>query len=153
MIGVGNAWRGDDAAGLEVVRRLRGRSTLSVTIVELSGEATELLDAWSAADWVVVIDAVTSGAPAGTLHRLDAADGPLPAHLFSHSTHGWGVAQAIELGRSLGRLPSRLTVWGIESRVFDAGRTLSPAVERAVDAVTEQLAAALAPRIGGPPRA
>ena len=43
VIGVGNALRADDEAGLQVVRRLRAGT--GVDIREQSGEATALLDA------------------------------------------------------------------------------------------------------------
>ncbi len=136
LIGAGNAWRGDDAAGLHLVQRLRRRLP-GVRALELSGEAAELLEAWRESELVVVVDAVSSGAPAGTLHRFDATAEPLPARLLTRSTHGWGVAQAIELGRALGRLPRRLIVYGIEGQDFQFGQTLSPAVERALEEAVE----------------
>ena len=140
LIGIGNAWRGDDAAGLHLVRRLQPRlEALGVRVLELSGEAGELLEAWQGSGLVVVADAVSSGAEAGTLHRYDATAGPLPAQLASPSTHGWGLAQAVELGRALGRLPRRLVVYGIEGEDFLTGRGLTPAVERAVDEAAERL--------------
>ena len=57
------------------------------------------------------------------------------------STHALGVAEAIELGRALGRLPRRLLVFGIEGGSFDAGAGLSPEVERAVGQLTDELRA------------
>jgi hypothetical protein len=50
-------------------------------------------------------------------------------------------AAAIELGRSLGRLPKRIEVYGIEGRRFEAVRGLSPEVRLAVDEVTCELEA------------
>jgi hydrogenase maturation protease len=129
VIGLGNAARGDDAAGLIAARRLGG--------IEHEGDPLALLDVWDGAESVVVIDAVRSGAAAGTIHRLDA-DEPLPAALrTSTSTHAVGLAEAVELARALGRLPARLTVYGIEGERFDAGTGLTPAVSAAVDAVVD----------------
>ena len=45
--------------------------------------------------------------------------------LFRTSTHLLGVAEAVELGRELDRLPQRLTVYGIEGERFDVGEGLS----------------------------
>ena len=145
LIGIGNAWRGDDAAGLHLARRLQPRlETFGVRVLELSGEAGELLEAWQGSELVVVADAVSSGAEAGTLHRYDATAGPLPARLASPSTHGWGLAQAVELGRALGRLPRRLVIYGIEGQDFQTGRGLTPAVERAVGDAAERVSYELA---------
>ena len=129
VIGIGNAARGDDAAGLIVARRLGG--------LEHEGDPVALLDIWRGADVAVVIDAVSSGATPGTIHHFDVTAAPLPAQLRgSSSTHALGLAEAIELGRTLGRLPTRLLVYGIEGERFEAGTELTPAVAAAVDAVT-----------------
>ena len=87
-----------------------------------------------------MIDAVSSGAEAGTIQRLDASVEPLPASLASApSTHAVGLGQAIELGRALGRLPGRLIVYGIEGNTFTAGEELSPRVAEALKSLVEQV--------------
>jgi hydrogenase maturation protease len=43
-----------------------------------------------------------------------------------------GAAEAIELARTLGRLPRRLVVYGIEGASFHPGAPLTPAVADAV---------------------
>ena len=139
VIGIGNAWRRDDAAGLALAGRLRPRLASEARVLELSGEADELLEAWRDSELTVVVDAVASGADPGTIHRFDATAEPLPASLASASSHGWGLAQAVELGRALGRLPGRLIVYGIEGRDFGPGRGLTPAVERAVEEGVERI--------------
>jgi hydrogenase maturation protease len=53
------------------------------------------------------------------------------------------LADVIELARALGRLPARLTGYGIEGGAFELGTGLSPAVEAAVEAVTSRLLADL----------
>ena len=78
-----------------------------------------------------MVDAVSSGAEPGTIHRLDALTERLPAELSRGSTHAFGLAEAVELARALERLPGRLLVFGIEGKRFDAGAGLSPEVEQA----------------------
>ena len=65
--------------------------------------------------------------------------GRLPVELFRHSTHALGVADAVELGRELERLPRRLAVYGIEGERFDAGEGLTPIVEIAVQDLVDEL--------------
>jgi hydrogenase maturation protease len=137
VIGVGNRLRGDDAAGLEIARRLRER-TEGVAVRELEGEGIGLLELWGRARAVILVDTIRSGASVGAIQRLDASAGPLPANLRgSSSTHAVGVAEAIELARTLGRLPARVVVYGIEGRRFDAGAPISPEVQASLDAVSE----------------
>jgi hydrogenase maturation protease len=141
IIGVGNAWRGDDGAGLAVARRLRELSPAEVEVRELEGDATALVEAWSGAEHVVVVDAAESGAPPGTVRRFDARSAPLPVRSLRSSTHAFGVSDAVELARSLGRLPGRLDVYAIEGASFAAGERLSPAVERSVGELVAELSA------------
>jgi hydrogenase maturation protease len=139
VVGIGNEWRRDDAAGLVVARRLRAAAPSGVRVVEREGEPTDLLDTLAGADEAVVVDAVSSGAPPGTIHRLDTADAPLPSSLFGGSTHALGLAEAVELGRALDRLPGRLIVYGVEGRNFSAGQGLGPEVARAAEALAAEL--------------
>jgi hydrogenase maturation protease len=139
VVGVGNAYRGDDAAGLAVAERIRGRVPVGVAVVECEQEPTRLLDAWHAADVALVVDAATSGAPPGTVHRFDTSEGPLPARVFRSSPHAFGVGDAVELARALGRLPGRVVVYGIEGADFTAGAALSAPVEAAVGRVVAEV--------------
>jgi hydrogenase maturation protease len=147
VIGVGNPWRGDDAAGLLAARQLRDLAPPGAEVAELEGEPISLLDAWEGAASVIVVDAVSSGAPVGTVHRVDALSERLPGPLAGPSTHTLGLAEAIELGRALDRLPPGLIVYGIEGERFEAGEGLTPAVEEAVGealaAIVDELQAAV----------
>jgi hydrogenase maturation protease len=138
MIGVGNAYRGDDAVGLAVAERVRARAAeLDVLVCEQ--EPLQLLDAWEQADLALLVDAVSSGAEPGTVHRLDATAEAIPARIFRGSTHAFGVAEVVELGRALGRLPRRLLVYGVEGRAFAAGDELTPAVAEVVEPLVAEL--------------
>jgi hydrogenase maturation protease len=131
IIGIGNEYRGDDAVGLIVARRLRGRLSDSVKVLEQTGDGAALMEAWRCAETVIVIDAVASGAAPGAIHRFDANTRPIPKNAFRCSTHAFGVAEAIELSRALGEFPRSLVVYGIEGKNFAAGVGLSPEVEKA----------------------
>jgi hydrogenase maturation protease len=132
IVGVGNDFRSDDAAGLVVARALRTGVPKNVAVVELDGEATSLLDVWDGCDLAIVVDAVKGNKPPGHLYRFDALVDPPPKELFRYSTHTFGVSAAIELGRALDRLPDRLIVYGIEGDNFGAGEGLTPDVEQTV---------------------
>lgn len=151
VIGVGTTHRGDDGVGLEIARTVQARGC-AATVRELDGEPLSLMEAWRDARTAIVIDAVApvrdGDAPPtpGRIHRFDASDAPLPAvHRGSSSTHGLGLADAVELARAMGQLPRRLIVLGIEGKTFDPGASVTPAVraviEKVADAVQRELEA------------
>jgi hydrogenase maturation protease len=133
LIGIGNRFRRDDAAGLEVVRRLRLTHPPGVVLIEEEGEPASLIESWSTADEALVVDGISSGSEPGRLHRFDVTDAPLPAEIFNPSTHSMGLPEAVELARELDRLPRRLVVYGIEGQTFEAGEGLSDPVQKTVE--------------------
>jgi len=137
VIGVGNAHRGDDAAGIAAARRLAELASDRAVILTETNDAARLVESWKGADAAIILDAVCSGARPGTIHRFDARKRPIPRALLRYSTHGFSVADAIELARALDTLPPRVTVYGIEGSDFQAGAGLSPDVEKAVKRVVE----------------
>ncbi len=141
IIGIGNEYRSDDGAGLIAARRLRTKPGGEIEVLELSGEGTTLMEAWKNADTVILIDAVRSGATAGSIHRIEAHARPLPQSIFHYSSHSFGLAEAVELSRALNRLPRRLIVYGIEGKTFEAGAGLSEEVERAIVAIEDKILA------------
>jgi len=136
VIGLGNEFRHDDAVGLIAARRLRENG---FTAEEYEGDVATLIDRWRGADGLILMDAVSSGAVPGKLHRLDVSASPLPRELFKSSTHALGLAEAIELSRALGTLPSRVLVFGVEARDFTAGVGLSPEVEGVLPVLVEEV--------------
>jgi hydrogenase maturation protease len=133
VIGVGNAWRGDDAVGLLVARRLKEDQLPQVEVAECRGTLTAVREAWKDAAGVIVVDAVVSGGPPGTIHRFDAHGAGIPVELSrSPSSHGWGVAEALALGKVFQELPPFLVIYGIEGQNFGPGQEVSQEVEAAI---------------------
>ncbi len=137
IIGIGNPDRSDDAAGLLVARRLQ---EMGADAQEFTGDPLALIDAWNGAREVILIDTVVSGAAAGAITVWDAGNTPLPPEQFCCSTHAFGIAEAVEIARALGRLPPRLLIYGLEGVRFDIGGPLSPEVGDAVDRLAGDIA-------------
>lgn len=140
IIGIGNDYRGDDGVGLFVARALAARALPGTEVIEQGGDGTALLQAWQDAHAAILIDAVASGGRAGAVRRFVAHAEPIPTHFSSSSSHAFGVAEAIELARSLDQLPRYVIVYGIVGRRFTAGVELSPPVERAARTVVQRVA-------------
>lgn len=139
IIGVGNLYRQDDSAGILAAQRLLAHDQLSVEIVESSGEGADLLELMRDRDEVFIIDAVSSGQSAGFIHRFDIRSQSIPRDTLTGSSHAFGVAEALEMARALGSLPSSCKVYGIAGKSFDFGTELSPGVAGAIDQVVDEL--------------
>ena len=113
-------------------------------MLDCADEPTRLLDRWAGLDLLVVVDAAVTGTRPGTLHRVESSGEPLPRDLRLASTHAVGVADALELGRTLGRAPRRVVVLGLEGERFGMGDDMSPAVQAALDDLVAAALAALA---------
>ena len=147
VIGIGNLDRGDDAAGRAVALALRGRLPGSILLAEESGEATALLARVAGMDRAWLIDACVSSAPPGTLHRIDVTTTALPPGFTGTlSSHGFGLAEAIELARALGQLPRQCVVLGIEASDGHIGAALSPPVATAITGAAKLLIAEITGR-------
>ncbi len=139
VIGVGQRDRGDDAAGPVVAGRVEALHLPGVRVIE-EADPAGLLDDWAGAGLVVVADAVHSGGRPGTVHLLHAAHGPLPGWAAGPSTHAFGLADAVELARALGRLPRELVIVGIEAEHFRPGQPVSRPVAEAIDTAVATIA-------------
>ncbi len=127
VVGLGNGHRGDDAAGLRVAELVRARAP-NVRVLAIEGDPSVLIDAWEGASLTIVIDAI-EGARPGRVHRIEPEHEPVIGRLPSAaSSHAIGLGEVIELARSLGRLPPRMVVFGIEGDSFELGARISAPV-------------------------
>lgn len=148
IIGIGNSMRGDDGIGETVIHQLAHTELAlhehhEIDLLLLDGEGTRLLDAWRGRELVIVVDAVRGGDEPGSIHRVEVGVDPLPPWSRSTSSHGAGLAAAIDLARLLDVLPRELVVFGVEPGDLSMGEGLSPevmaVVPRLVDGILEDL--------------
>jgi hydrogenase maturation protease len=147
VAGIGSTILGDDGVGAHVARRLEHclsakdhPSTGEVAVMELGTAGLTLLDLAEGFDRLIVIDAIMSDAPAGTIHELSGDQVMRSLHLGAG--HDADLPTTISLGRKLlGRhMPERITVLAVEVKSTTVFReTLSPEVEAAIPAVVEKV--------------
>lgn len=125
--------------GILVARKLKRLKSDRLRVMEQNGEGTVLMEAWKGFNNVLIIDAVSSGAIPGSIHRLDATKESIPSKYFSCSSHNFGVGEAIELARALDQLPEQLKLYGIEGKNFEPGEVLSPGVESTMELIVEEI--------------
>jgi len=133
VIGIGSEYRSDDRIGIEIARSLKTKNLRDVEVVVESGDVAALIERWTEADTVILIDAVSSGAEPGNIHRIDVNKQQIPSAFFHSSTHAFGIAEAVEIARSLHQLPSQIIIYGIEGSNFGVGSEVSSAVHAAIE--------------------
>jgi hydrogenase maturation protease len=136
VVGLGNLLAGDDSVGIALIRLLRNRPILDCELLEVTQPALNLLELCEGNDWILFLDGVSSGAPAGTIYLI-----PLPSaevevrSITALSSHGFGLPEVIDLCRALHRSTTALMLLGIEIGTVKLGDSRSPEVESAMQAV------------------
>ena len=134
VIGIGQPAAGDDGVGIAVLRHLRGGGGRDGAELVEAAEPSALIPWLQGADPIVLVDAVLGGGEPGDVLRLTpeslAGSGVQPL-----STHGMGVAQAVDLARTLepDRVAHQIWIVGVcIERPRRFSHALSTAVGRAV---------------------
>ena len=151
VAGLGNIFLGDDAFGVEVVRRLSVLGLpdnvrvidVGIRSVHLAYELRE-----RTYDTVILIDVVSKGGEAGTLYVLEPDDDEDPLNNRVTDGHAFHVHEIFALVRQLGGHLPRLVLVGCEPLRIGPDAGLSPRVAAAVaDAVAlvTRLASAAVP--------
>ncbi|MEN6459013.1 MAG: hydrogenase maturation protease [Thermoguttaceae bacterium] len=146
LIGLGNPLVTDDSVGLRIAQQLKSRlaDRADVEVSEDYWGGLRLMERMIGFDAAVVVDAIQTGAPPGTIHRLAADDIPTQR---SASAHDVNLSTALAFGRQAGaHLPEsrRIHLIGIEAAdVLTFSETLTPAVEAALPAAIQAVLAAL----------
>jgi hydrogenase maturation protease len=131
VIGLGNLLCSDDGAGVAAVRLLRRLGVpRGVALVEGGTPGLGLLDLLAGYNRAILVDAVVSGAPPGTVHRFTQEALP-PRDLLPLSLHGVNAVDALAMGQVAvpDELPPVIEFFGVEIADRTPGRQLlSPAV-------------------------
>jgi hydrogenase maturation protease len=143
VAGVGNIFRGDDAFGVEVARRLAGEQLpdgVLVTDYGIRGMHLAYDLAGMAPRTTILVDATPRGGPAGTVYVLELEPEHLPApDPAAVDSHGMQPEAVLSLLAALGGSAGRVLVVGCEPAVTGEHIGLSPAVAAAVGKAVETI--------------
>lgn len=133
MLGIGNLLMNDDAAGIRVVQALVEKYSFpaDVKVVDGGTLGLDLLPYLEGVDRLLVIDAVETGAAAGTIVRLNGEDIPL-ALATKVSPHQMGLKDLLLVADLQGYLPPLMVLWGVQPESIEMDIEMSPAVAEAV---------------------
>ncbi len=138
----GNLLAGDDQAGPVIAQQLRLQNRPDWKIIDVA-DFIELLE-FEEATSVVVIDAVRTESPPGTVHLVPVDVGtPQLEELHSWSTHKCELWEALALGKAVGRTLPQITLIGIECESVERGADMTPAVSHACEFVADNFEALL----------
>lgn len=150
IAGLGNIFLGDDAFGVELIRRLRERPPPEgVRVADFGIRGMDLVYAMQEGyDLVILVDAVSRGGTPGTLYLIEpempAAGGDdVPAPLDPHDVDPENVLRLVGY---LGRRVGRLLLVGCEPATLEPAsgdaclsRPVAAAVEPAIDMIRQLL--------------
>ncbi len=139
IIGVGNEFRCDDAAGIIAAKKLKNLLPDDIAVLESDGDGAKIMDAWNGHSNVILIDAVSFGTPPGTIHIIYANDKKFPKETAIHSSHMFSVAEAVETSRVLNKLPENIIIYGIEGKSYEMGKKVTDEVKQSVDKVVSEI--------------
>jgi hydrogenase maturation protease len=131
VLGIGSPYRSDDAIGLWTAEILARMNLTDVRVRKEERDGVRMMEAWTGADDVIIIDAVSSGRRPGTVMRFDPEEIDVHTPALRCSSHGFGLAEAIALSKILGNLPHRMRIYGIEGESFGFGTAVSETVRAA----------------------
>ena len=136
VLGLGNLLLGDDGVGPVALARLERdyRVPDEVRLAEGGTLGLALLGELTQAEHVILVDAVATDEPPGTLVRLEG-EAVRDAVRDRLSVHQVGVADLLDAARLIGRYPASLVLLGVVPEAIGLGVGRSRAVEAAVSAL------------------
>jgi hydrogenase maturation protease len=155
VVGLGNPILGDDGVGWRVAEEVKRRLQISDFGFQIERAETQsaicdlqsaievdcfalgglsLMERMVGYDRAIVIDAVTTGQPPGTVSRFRLDELPDFSTAHTSAAHDTSLQNALRVGRTMGaQLPDEVVVVGVEAQsVYDFSETLSPPVAEAV---------------------
>lgn len=147
VLGVGNILLSDEGVGVQALAELT-RSYEFPDAVELLDGGTagiELLRHIADRDLLLIVDAMKSGRPPGTVERFtgEAVGGRLRTRI---SPHQLGLSDLLAAAAMTGEMPAEVILFGVEPENLEPGFVLSAPVAQALQEVVEMVVCELRQR-------
>jgi len=138
VLGIGNLVMGDDGVGVRVIQKLQRdyHPHPDVAVMDGGTLGLDLLPRLEGIERLIVVDALETGEPAGTLVRLTGSQIPLALETRV-SAHQMGLRDLLAVARLMGHAPGEMVLLGVQPGSSGMGYGLTPAVEAQVDVLLE----------------
>ena len=134
VLGIGNVLMMDDSIGVRAIEELDKRYCFPQGVELLDGGTSgiELLSYIGDRDHLIIIDALKSGLPPGTVVKVEGED--VPARFMTRiSPHQLGLSDVLAAATISGQLPRNLVLFGVEPKTVRLGLGLSNEVRASLD--------------------
>ncbi len=131
IMGIGNPFRGDDAAGLLVARRLRTRVKTVLCETDPLDYIEEICQ--NKPERLIIIDAINAGEKPGKIIHVDINS----VDNLSLSTHHFPISLFLKF---IKKCVKKIEIWGIQVKNVEFGADMSEEVKLAVSKLTELIA-------------
>ena len=146
VLGIGNMLLGDDGVGPALLEQLvdaAARWSGRVGFLDGGTQSLALLVQFSGRQVVIIVDALETGAPPGTVHRMTLNELRELSLGRARSAHEGNARELLAAAELLGELPDRLLVVDVEPESITTGFGLSNHVQEALSAASDQVSCLL----------
>lgn len=140
IVGLGNPMRGDDAAGplaIAAIQRQLADAPIAFLLIEQPLDLVDSLDVYESA---FIVDACSCSLPAGEVVAFSWPSKSLEEYR-SPSTHTMSLSRSLDLGHTLGLLPSTVRVFAVSGKEFETGHAPSEPVQQGSDQAAQMIVA------------
>jgi hydrogenase maturation protease len=139
-LGIGNLIMSDDGAGIHVIRHLgeHYRFPPEVTLLDGGTLGLDLLPKLEGVDRLLIIDAIETGDPPGTLARMSGDEIPVVMET-KLSPHQMGLKDLLAVAMLQGYSPPEMVLVGIQPENIDLGLELSQKVSARFDELVQMV--------------
>jgi hydrogenase maturation protease len=139
IIGIGNEFRGDDASGILIARKLK-KDFPTLDIIEFSESELNLIDHFKDVDLLILIDAIDDqNGEVGSVKKYSLNQNSEIASLNFYSSHTFSLSDVINLAKQIDLLPERIIIFGIVSSNFQMGSNISFDIEKIYPEIKKEI--------------
>ena len=136
VVGIGNPNFGDDGAGYEVVKRIKGR----VAACHLLSPSFEILEKIKGYDLGFIVDAVNFGKRSGEILEFTLIKGK-SFQRYGGPLHTLSVEEIISTGYEVmdSLMPKKVVFLGVQVGSVEFGKELTPPVKEGVERIVKRI--------------
>lgn len=140
VIAVGNDLYGDDGVGNAVLNALKQIPEMKdVELIDGATDALGLIDHFSGANHVIIVDAAQMGEEPGTVKVFSKEEVKLKIKMDHLSVHGISLAETFDIAQVVDSLPKKITIIGIEPKNIGISQKLSDVVMQSIPEVVSNI--------------
>jgi hydrogenase maturation protease len=145
VLGLGNLIMTDDGIGVRVVQLLQNRYSFPAGVAVIDGGTLglDLLPKLEGIERLLVVDAIETGEPPGTVVRLAGDQIPI-AMATKLSPHQMGLKDLLSVAALMGCAPQEMVLWGVQPEAIEIGTELSETVAAQLETLAESVIRELA---------